>query len=306
MTDGLHLWELSITDPLFMIAGWRQWADAGSISSGLPRYLIDHLSATKIGEIDAHGFYLFQIPGAHHLMRPTIKLHDGYRQHIETKANEFYYAETEGAGLIIFIGDEPHADHQRYAQVFLDAVEQLGVKRVAAVGGVYGAMPYDREREVSCVYSQPEMKQELEQYAVKLSDYEGGSTIGTYLADQAEERNIELVVFYGFVPSYDFAQAAAHFSGIQVGKDLKAYYDLLRRLDHMFGLKLDLTELEKESELLISSIGAQIDQLAKTMPELNVQEYMEQVNDEFVERPFMPFRDLWEQELGGLFDDVDE
>ena len=306
MADGLHFWELPDTDPLFMIAGWRQWADAGSISSGLPEYLINHLSATKIGEIDAHGFYLFQIPGAHHLMRPTIKLHEGYRQRMERKRNEFYYAETEGPGLIIFLGDEPHADHHRYAQVFLDAVDRLGVRRVAVVGGVYGAMPYDKEREVSCVYSVPEMKRELEQYAAKLSNYEGGSTIGTYLADQAEARHVELVVFYGFVPSYDFDQASAHFSGIQVGKDLKSYYDLLRRLDHMFGLRLDLASLEQESEQLIASIGAQIDQLAQTMPELNVQDYMQQVNDEFVERPFMPFRDLWEQELDGLFDDADD
>jgi hypothetical protein len=25
---------------LYMLAGWRQWADAGSMSSGLPQYLI--------------------------------------------------------------------------------------------------------------------------------------------------------------------------------------------------------------------------------------------------------------------------
>lgn len=306
MTDGLNLWENPTAEPLFMIAGWRQWADAGAISSGLPQYLIDHLNAAQIGEIDPRGYYLFQIPGTHHLLRPTIKLVEGYRQHIEAKQNEFYYTETGGRGLVIFLGDEPHQDHQRYAQAFLRGAEKLGVKRIAAVAGVYGAMPYDREREVSCAYSLPRMKEELTQYAVKLSSYEGGSTIDTYIADQAESMGIEFVTFFGFVPSYDFAQSAVHFSGIQVGKDLKAWYDLLRRLDYMFRLDLDLSELERESERLILSVGKQIDQLAQNMPELNVEEYMQEINNQFEERPFMPFRDLWEQELGDLFGDADE
>ena len=63
-----------------MIAGWHQWADAGSISSGLPLYLIEQTQARKIGRIKPDGFYLFQIPGAHHLLRPVVKLNEGYRE----------------------------------------------------------------------------------------------------------------------------------------------------------------------------------------------------------------------------------
>ena len=36
----------------YLIAGWRrQWSDGGSISSGLPRYLIDKLDAREIGQL---------------------------------------------------------------------------------------------------------------------------------------------------------------------------------------------------------------------------------------------------------------
>ena len=62
---------------MYMIAGWRQWADACSISSGLPDYLIQktdvHLSASS----SRMGFYLFQIPGTHDLVRPVVKFHEG-------------------------------------------------------------------------------------------------------------------------------------------------------------------------------------------------------------------------------------
>jgi predicted ATP-grasp superfamily ATP-dependent carboligase len=306
MDSLLAIWEKPVAQEIYMIAGWRQWADAGSISSGLPQYLIDHLGARKIGMLKPGEFYLFQIPGTHHLLRPTIKLEDGYRKRIEPKKNEFFYAQVGDKGLVIFLGDEPHQDHPRYAQAILDAAAELGVKRVAGVAGVYGAMPYDKERQVSCVFSLPHMRDELAPYALELSNYEGGSTIGTYLADQAEDREIELLVFYAFVPSYDFGKSAAHFTGIQVGKDIKAWYDLMRRLDHMFELGLDLADLEDQSERLISSIETQIDQLAESMPQLNVREYLEEVTREFQEKPFMPLGDLWERELGKLFDDDDD
>ena len=67
----------------YMIVGWRQWADAGAVSSDLPQYLIDQLDARKIGEIKPDGFYLFQIPGFHSHLRPTIRLAEGHRQELQ-------------------------------------------------------------------------------------------------------------------------------------------------------------------------------------------------------------------------------
>ena len=60
MDDRLQLWEKPVADRKYMIAGWQQWADAGSISSGLPEYLVDVTGARKVGEIESDDFYLFQ------------------------------------------------------------------------------------------------------------------------------------------------------------------------------------------------------------------------------------------------------
>ncbi|HHX63874.1 MAG TPA: PAC2 family protein, partial [Chloroflexi bacterium] len=51
MDELVELWETPLDKDNYMIAGWDQWADAGEISSGLPRYLIEHTGARKIGEI---------------------------------------------------------------------------------------------------------------------------------------------------------------------------------------------------------------------------------------------------------------
>ncbi|MEZ4643818.1 MAG: PAC2 family protein [Chloroflexota bacterium] len=306
MNDLLILREKPQTTTLYMLAGWRQWADAGSISSALPKYLIQETNARKIGEIKPNGFYLFQIPGTHHLLRPTVKLQDGYRQSFSTKRNEFYYTGIAESGLLIFLGDEPHMNVEQYAEVFLQAVQELGVKRVVSLGGVYGAMPYDKERQISCLYSLKRMKAELEAYALQFSDYEGGATIGTYLVDQAEPLDIEFLDLYAFVPAYDFAQSLGQPQGISVENDFKAWYDVMRRFNHMTGLGIDLADLQRRSDELIAALDDKIAEVEAEMPQLSVREYMENLDTEFNEQPFMPLDDVWEQGLQDLFDDLDE
>ena len=288
-----------------MIAGWKQWADAGEISSGLPEYLIELTDARKIGEIKADGFYLFQIPGTHHLLRPTVKLVEGHREDMSVHKNEIFYAELEDKGLYIFTGDEPHQKELRYADAFFDMVEALEVTRVVAVGGVYGAMPYDRDREVSCVYSLPRMREELSRYAVRFSDYEGGATIDTYLAHWAERRGIEFVVLYASSPAYEFSQLGITLQGMRIETDWKAWHDLMRRIDYMCCLNLDYADLETRSQQLLDSWDTKIAELEKKHPELHIRVYLEALAKEFVERPFIPLDEAWD-ELGDLLGDMDE
>jgi len=306
MNDLVELWEKPLAEEIYMIAGWHQWADAGNTSSGLPQYLIEQTDARRIGAIKSDEFYLFQIPGTHHLFRPEIRLDEGYRQELRIRKNEFFYSGNGRKGLVIFLGEEPHLNVERYAEACFHAAKELGVRRVAAVGGVYGAMPYDKDRQVSCVYSLPEMKDELTEYAVKFSNYEGGTTIGTYLVDRAEQSEVEFLVFYAFVPAYDFSQFSAHHQGIRIENDFRAWYDLTTRFDHMFDLGIPLSDLERKSDELTSSMDDKIAQLERTMPQLKVREYMETLAEDFVEMPFMPLGEVWERELGDLFKDMED
>ena len=74
----------------------------------------------------------------------------------------------------------------------------------------------------------------------------------------------------------------------------------------MFDLGLDLSRLEKESEVLIDSMNGKIEEIQKRVPQINMTEYMEAISERFSEQSFMPLDDVWERELGDLFDDLDE
>jgi proteasome assembly chaperone (PAC2) family protein len=248
---------------------------------------------------------LFQIPGTHHLLRPQVKFEEGYSKTIKPRVNSFYYAGNAHKGLVIFIGEEPHMDIDRYANAFFGAAKRLSVQRIAAVGGVYGAMPYEKDREVSCTYSMRYMKEELRKYAVRFSNYEGGATIGSYLVNQAEQAAVEMFVFNAFVPAYDFSQAGLALQGLRIEDDYRAWYELMQRLNHMFRLDIDLAELDEQSEALVASMREKLEELSVKMPQLNVHEYMSMLTSEYKENSFEPLDELWERELSDLFGDED-
>ena len=306
MQKALDLWEQPKSNKITIIAGWRQWADAGKVSSGLPQYLIDHVEARKIGEMAPDGFYLFQTPVSQHLFRPEVRLRDGYRLDMQQQKNEFYYAGDERRGLVIFLGDEPHLNAAAYADAFLDAVESFGASRTVALGGVYGPMPYDKDRQISCVYSLRRMKEELDRYALRFSDYEGGTTIGTFLADRAEPRSIEFVDLYAMVPSYDFGQGVVNAPGVRIENDFKAWYDTMARINHMCNLGLDLSDLERRGEAVATSVRAEIEELDRQMPQLRVRTYLEKVFGQFTEMPFAPLDRVWEEGLRDILGNLDQ
>lgn len=288
---------------MVLIAGWRQWADAGSISSGLPAYLIEQTGARLIGEIPAEGYYLFQIPGTHHLMRPVVRFANGRRQSMEKRRNELYYTGDDETGVVIFLGDEPHMDVERYAQAFFGVMSELGVQRVVSLGGVYGLVPYDKDRGIGCIYSLPEMAATLADYALLFSDYEGGASIGSFMVDQAEGYQMPFVAFYGFVPHYDFSQAGLGNQEIRIENDYKAWYDIMRRVNHLLGLSLNLADLEERSFQLMDAMEAQIEEMETKLPQAQVRQFFQQLSDHFEERPFAPLDDVWTQGLADLFDD---
>ncbi|MCB8945237.1 MAG: PAC2 family protein [Ardenticatenaceae bacterium] len=306
MAERIRILKKPTASEIYMLAGWHQWADAGSISSGLPEYLVHLTEAEKIAEINDDGFYIFQIPGTHHLLRPVVKMEEGHIDSLETRKNEFFYWEKDDKGLVIFLGEEPHMNIDQYAETFFKVVQEFGVRRVIAFGGVYGPVPYDLEREMGCLYSLPQMKAELEKYAVRFSNYEGGSSIGTYLAYHAERAQMEFLAFYSFVPAYDFGQSNVLPQGVRIENDYKAWHEVMRRCNHMLHLDLNLNDLEQRSFELIETMDDKIGELEEKYPQLKARDYLDQVAEAFVERPFMPLDDFWERELRDLFGDGDE
>ena len=305
MDNALDLRETPQHDNMFMLIGWRQWADAGSISSGLPKYLAQETNARKIGTIKPDGFYIFQFPGTHDLARPVVRFESGYPVELETPHNDIYYSEVDGNGIIYVIGDEPHMDVERYVSTLLDLATELKVKRIVGFGGVFAEVPYDKERTVSSAYSLRSLKQEMEKLAVNLSDYHGGAAIGSVLCKRAGERNMEYVSFYAFVPTYNLAQFASLDNTIRLENDFMAWLGVMRRVNYFLKTRFDLAELESKSQQLIDVLNDKVEEL-QGQSSSAIRDYFDLLSETFTEEVFDPLDDVWEEELKRLLDDETE
>ncbi len=305
MSELVELWEQPVADEIYMLAGWRQWADAGSISSGLPHYIIQQTNARQIGKVNTEGFYLFQIPGTHDLVRPVVKFEEGYPKSLEKMRNEIHYTGTDERGFVIFLGDEPHLDIERYTAAFLDVAQQLKVKRIISFGGVYGELPYKKERMISSTYSLESMKEEISSLAVNLSDYHGGAAIGSYICRRAGDADLEYMSLYGFVPTYDFSNLAQTGSSIRLENDFMAWLGVMRRVNYVTKMDFDLDDLKKKTERLINVLDSKIEELDSTAPQIGIYDYLRRLEEDFTEKVFDPLDEVWEDELRRLFDDAD-
>ena len=284
MSNDLLVLEKEIIKPekpTFMIAGFDQFANAGNVSSGIPEYLIQKLRARKVGHIRKGDFYIFQLPESAFSLRPRVKYVEGYEEEYqEEPINDFYYAEIGEKGLIIFIGTEPNQREDMYVNTLLDGAEELGVKRIIVPAGIGGEVPFDGERIVSCHYNLKQMQEELNNYAFTFSDYNMNATIGMVINHFSKERGIESVRMRALTPSYQFS--------LIIGEDKRAMYDILRRIRYMFGINLDLSDLEKESKQQISDIENALIKFSMDHPELKPQitTYMERIRERYKELKF--------------------
>lgn len=296
----------------YLIAGWRrQWSNGGRISSGLPRYLIEKNGGRQIGQLTEYVnrmCYPFQVAGTHDAFRPSAAFHEGLPSSAMTRQNAFYEI---GAGLLVFLGEEPWYRLDIYAEAFFSAIKDLGIQQTVAVEGVNGPAPPDLERRITCVYSQAAMKEELERYGVQFSSYGSrgrqGPTIGMALVSLAhfEHPDVKMFRMGAMAPMYPFMTNNNNQLGIT--QDHRAYYDILRRLRSMFEIEMDLSELEqlgnRESQELLDNL----ERLGSTNNE--AKQIIDQVRSDYQYTPFVEPVDLdpaLDQALENILRDIGE
>ncbi len=279
----------------YLVAGWRrQWSNGGRISSGLPRYLIEKNGGRQVGQLTEHVnrmCYPFQVAGTHDAFRPAAAFHEGLPSTSMTRQNAFYEI---GSGLLVFLGEEPWYRLDIYSEAFFSAIKDLGIQQTVAVEGVNGPAPPDLERRITCVYSRPEMREQLERYGVQFSSYGSrgrqGPTIGMALVSVAHYEYPEVQMFRmgAMAPMYPFMTSNNNQLGIT--QDHRAYYDILRRLRSLFSIEMDLSELEQMGNRESQELLDNLERLGSTNNE--AKQIIDQVRLDYQYTPFVEPVDL--------------
>jgi proteasome assembly chaperone (PAC2) family protein len=235
--DKLRIYKRPQFSSPRLLMGFSGWMDGGEVSTGTLKYLREQLGAEEFARIEAEGFYIYNFPGSMEvsaLFRPYTKIKEGIINHYRVPETVFSCAESNE--LILFSGKEPHCQWETYAECIFSLCSQFGVKMIYFIGSVAGLVPHTREPRIYCSISREELKDELQQYGIRFSNYEGPASIVTYLTACCPQRKLDMVSLVAEIPAY-----------IQ-GHNPKCIERLARRLSGMLKLQLHLDDLRTQGE----------------------------------------------------------
>jgi len=258
-----------------LVLAFSGWMDGGDVSTGTVERLVDLLSAEPFADIDPEPFYIYNFPGSMEitaLFRPHIEIEDGLVKTITMPENVFYVHEP--AQLVLFIGKEPNLHWRSFGDEVFRLARRVDVRRILFVGSFGGAVPHTREPRLYVSCSDSTLLEEMEQYGVRRSGYEGPGSFTSYLMSRAAPEGIDMVSLVAEIPGY-----------LQ-GTNPMSIAAVTRRLGKILKLSLDLDALRAAStawELQVSSAVDENDELAEKIHELEVEydnDLLESTGDE--------------------------
>jgi proteasome assembly chaperone (PAC2) family protein len=188
-----------LRDP-YLVLGFHGWSNAGSVSSDTLEYLVDVLQAKPAATLSDERFVNYTVD------RPLARIENGAIEYLESMATALT-CWTNGAGnrdLLFMLGREPHYNWLTYAQIILDMMSRLGVKRLYTIGGVQDTISHSSPALVTLVGSSAEVitgTMQLDQ-GIRPAEYYGPVSIHSYLIRNCMDAGIEAVSLWGHVPAY--------------------------------------------------------------------------------------------------------
>jgi predicted ATP-grasp superfamily ATP-dependent carboligase len=209
-----------------MVCAFQGWNDAGDAASGAVSFLASALNASRFARIDPEEFYDFQAN------RPTIRFDENEKREIEWPTVEIFEARAPRAprDLVLVQGVEPSMRWRAFGANIVDLAEALGVQVVVSLGSLLGDVPHTRPVTMTGHASDAGL---LERLALQTSSYEGPTGIVGVLHSICADAGLPAASLWASVPHYVAAAA-----------NPKAALALVRKVEGLIGVSVDVTELE--------------------------------------------------------------
>ncbi|HEY4450659.1 MAG TPA: PAC2 family protein [Solirubrobacteraceae bacterium] len=209
-----------------MVCAFQGWNDAGDAASSAVSFLASALNARRFARIDSEEFYDFQSN------RPCIRFGENEQREISWPTVEIFEACAPRAprDLVLVQGIEPSMRWRAFGSHIVDLAEALGVQVVVSLGALLGDVPHTRPVAMSGHASDAAM---LERLGLTPSAYEGPTGIVGVLHTACADAGLPTASLWAAVPHY-----------VAAATNPKAALALLRKVEGLIGVSVDLSELE--------------------------------------------------------------
>jgi proteasome assembly chaperone (PAC2) family protein len=223
-----------------LIAAFAGWNDAASSATTAIEAVALSLDPEPVARIDPEEFYDFQVT------RPTIRLTEGQSREIDWPENALLSARTPAADrdVVLLAGVEPNLRWRGFAATILDAAQRLGIEMVVTMGALLADVPHTRPVPITGLASDADL---LDRLGLDRSSYEGPTGIVGVLHDACRERGLASASLWAAVPHY-----------VAAVPNPKAALALLRKLEALTGIAVDVTDLDEAVERFDRQVDAAV------------------------------------------------
>jgi len=209
-----------------MVCAFQGWNDAGDAASGAVSFLASALNARRFARIDSEEFYDYQSN------RPCVRFNDQKEREIVWPTVEVLAARAPRAprDLVLVQGVEPSLRWRAFSSHLVELAEALGVQLVLSVGALLGDVPHTHPVTLTGHASDPALAERL---GMQSSTYEGPTGIVGVLHGACIEAGLPSASLWAGVPHY-----------VAAASNPKAALALLRRMEGLLGVSVDVSELE--------------------------------------------------------------
>ncbi len=229
-----ELREASGAKKRYLLLSFSGWPDAGKVASLTIECFVKSLEAVKLLDIDYFEIYDFTVN------RPLVEIREGLleRLHLPRGSIYFWRSEEQDAAVAIFSGAEPSFGWRKFSDMLLNICSLISAQRIYLLGGVLDQVPHTRRPRISAVVNMEHLKIEAKLSGLELSEYNGPSSIHSYIMLRAKEVGLEAIGLWGHTPTY-----------ISYPNAIVAFH-LASKLAELMKITVDLSELKSMAESL--------------------------------------------------------
>jgi proteasome assembly chaperone (PAC2) family protein len=231
MEEILYIEKPNLNKPILVI-GFEGWPNAAEVSSAALQYLVEKLKARKFASIPIEDFHELSVS------RPVAVIKEGRLVELKFPGNHFYYSkDLDSKDFILFQGVEPHLRWNLFVDLLFGLAEKFDVSQIFTLGGTYDYIPHTYPPMVSALVNHEDLREKAIQAGLGLTEYTGPISIHTFILESARKRGLKTMSLWGHAPQY-----------LQT-RNISVVHSVLKSLFRMAGVRMDLSELEKASDL---------------------------------------------------------
>jgi proteasome assembly chaperone (PAC2) family protein len=221
-----------------MVCAFQGWNDAGDAASTAVSYMSTALGARRFAQVDTEEFYDLQAN------RPRVSIDENNKREIEWPSVEMLAASVPRAprDLVFVQGVEPSLRWRTFSALIVELAEALGVQLVITLGALLADVPHSRPVAMTGFASDPKLLENMGTSGP--GRYEGPTGIVGVLHGISSEAGLPSMSLWASIPHY-----------VAAAPSPKAALALVRRLESVVGVSVDVSDLESASANYERQVG---------------------------------------------------